>query len=164
MRLTTDCPVSHILEERTFRLEQPIALFLGPDEGFDADIGSTCERMLRETTAYWMTWVRGLAIPLEWQDGGDPRRHHPEALRARGNRRDRRGDDHLDPRTFRQPAATGTIATAGCATPTTWSRPSTGWAPWTSWRTIWAICATSSIDAARAATSSRCIGVGWSRS
>ena len=67
MRLTTDCPVSHILEERTFRLEQPIALFLGPDESFDADIGSTCERMLRETTAYWMTWVRGLAIPLDWQ-------------------------------------------------------------------------------------------------
>ena len=67
MRLTTDCPVSHILEERTFRLERPVALFLGPDEGFDADVGSTCERMLRETTAYWMTWVRSLAIPLEWQ-------------------------------------------------------------------------------------------------
>jgi len=67
MRLTTDCPVSHILEERTFRLEQPIALFLGPDEGFDADIGSTCERMLRETTSYWLTWVRGLAVPLDWQ-------------------------------------------------------------------------------------------------
>ncbi|MBU4434235.1 MAG: glycoside hydrolase family 15 protein [Alphaproteobacteria bacterium] len=68
LRLSTNCPVSHILQERTFRLEQPIALFLGPDESFDADVGSTCERMLRETTNYWTTWVRGLAIPLDWQE------------------------------------------------------------------------------------------------
>lgn len=39
LRLTTDAPVSHILEERTFRLEQPIAMYLGPDEGFDAPVG-----------------------------------------------------------------------------------------------------------------------------
>jgi hypothetical protein len=37
LRLSTDAPVSHILEERTFRLEKPIAMFLGADEGFDAD-------------------------------------------------------------------------------------------------------------------------------
>jgi GH15 family glucan-1,4-alpha-glucosidase len=67
MRLTTDGPVSHILEERTFRLEQPIAMFLGADEGFDADIGATCDRMLQQTQEYWMDWVRGLAVPLEWQ-------------------------------------------------------------------------------------------------
>src|SRR5512143_74166 len=38
MRLTTDVSVSHILEERVFRLEEPIAMFLGPDEGFEADV------------------------------------------------------------------------------------------------------------------------------
>ncbi|MET0293679.1 MAG: trehalase-like domain-containing protein, partial [Phenylobacterium sp.] len=31
-RLTTDAPVSHIESERVFRLEEPIAMFLGPDE------------------------------------------------------------------------------------------------------------------------------------
>jgi GH15 family glucan-1,4-alpha-glucosidase len=67
-RLTTDCPVSHILEERTFRLEQSVAMYLGADEGFNADVGSTCERMLRETEIYWRTWVRTLAVPLEWQE------------------------------------------------------------------------------------------------
>ena len=67
LRLTTDAPVSHILEERTFRLEQPLALHLGPDEGFDADVTTTCERMLNQTQAYWLNWVRGLALPLEWQ-------------------------------------------------------------------------------------------------
>ncbi len=67
LRLTTNAPVSHILEERTFRLERPIAMFLGPDEGFDADVTQTCERMLRETDNYWKVWVRGLSLPLDWQ-------------------------------------------------------------------------------------------------
>jgi GH15 family glucan-1,4-alpha-glucosidase len=67
LRLTTDGAVSHVAEERVFRLEEPIALFLGPDEGFDADITSTARRMLRETTDYWRHWVRTLSVPLEWQ-------------------------------------------------------------------------------------------------
>ncbi|HEX2815935.1 MAG TPA: trehalase-like domain-containing protein, partial [Phenylobacterium sp.] len=52
LRLTTDGAVSHFQDERTFRLEEPIALFLGPDEGFDRDVTSTTLRMLRETTDY----------------------------------------------------------------------------------------------------------------
>jgi GH15 family glucan-1,4-alpha-glucosidase len=68
LRLTTDCPISHIKEERTFRLEEPIAMFLGPDEGFDADVATTTARMLRETTDYWRSWVRTLSVPLEWQE------------------------------------------------------------------------------------------------
>ena len=68
VRLTTDAPISHILTERMFRLEEPISMFLGPDEGFDADIAATAERMLRETIDYWRGWVRTLSIPLEWQE------------------------------------------------------------------------------------------------
>ncbi|MFN3511980.1 MAG: glycoside hydrolase family 15 protein [Phenylobacterium sp.] len=68
LRLSTDAPVSHIEDERVFRLERPIAMFLGPDEGLDADIAATCERMLRETTDYWRAWVRTLSVPLEWQE------------------------------------------------------------------------------------------------
>ena len=68
LRLTTDCPVSHIETERMFRLEEPIAMFLGPDEGFDADVATTTARMLRETTEYWRGWVRTLSVPLEWQE------------------------------------------------------------------------------------------------
>ncbi|MBO9516392.1 MAG: glycoside hydrolase family 15 protein, partial [Variovorax sp.] len=67
LRLSTDGPVSHVLEERTFRLEKPIAMFLGADEGFNADIGATCNRMLQQTQEYWMDWVRGLAVPLDYQ-------------------------------------------------------------------------------------------------
>jgi GH15 family glucan-1,4-alpha-glucosidase len=68
LRLTTDGTVSHILDERTFRLEEPIALFLGPDEGFDEDLTTATQRMLRQTTNYWRRWVRTLSVPLEWQE------------------------------------------------------------------------------------------------
>ncbi len=67
LRMTTDAPISHISGERLFRLEEPISMFLGPDEGFDADLTATTERMLKETTAYWRGWVRTLSVPLEWQ-------------------------------------------------------------------------------------------------
>ncbi|MDP1617561.1 glycoside hydrolase family 15 protein [Phenylobacterium sp.] len=68
MRLTTNTSVSHITEERVFRLEEPIAMFLGPDEGFDADVMATSSRMLNETTDYWRGWVRTLSVPVEWQE------------------------------------------------------------------------------------------------
>jgi GH15 family glucan-1,4-alpha-glucosidase len=68
LRLTTDCPVSNIIEERYFRLEEPISMFLGADEGLNADIGSTAARMLHETSEYWRGWVRTLSVPLEWQE------------------------------------------------------------------------------------------------
>ncbi|TAJ71103.1 MAG: glycoside hydrolase family 15 protein [Phenylobacterium sp.] len=68
LRLTTDAPVSHIVEERAFRLEESIGMFLGPDEGMDAEVSTTTARMLRETTDYWRGWVRTLSVPLEWQE------------------------------------------------------------------------------------------------
>ncbi len=68
LRLTTNCPASHILNERMFRLEEPLALFLGPDEPFDGEVHASTERMLFDTTRYWMEWVRTLAVPVEWQE------------------------------------------------------------------------------------------------
>jgi GH15 family glucan-1,4-alpha-glucosidase len=67
LRLSTNAPITHVQEERVFRLEEPIAMFLGPDEPFDSDIRSTALRMLRDTTEYWRSWVRTLSVPLEWQ-------------------------------------------------------------------------------------------------
>jgi len=68
LRLTTDAPVGHIHAERTFRLEEPISMFLGPDESFDGDVAHVCERMLTQTTELWRSWVRTLSVPLEWQE------------------------------------------------------------------------------------------------
>jgi pentatricopeptide repeat protein len=68
LRLTTDCPVSHILSERTFRLERPLTLFLGPDEGYDQEVGPGVKATLERTLAYWKNWVRTLYIPLDYQE------------------------------------------------------------------------------------------------
>jgi len=68
LRLTTNAPVGFILEERSFRLEQEMILFLGPDESFDGDLAMAVGQMLADTTAEWQGWVRGLATPVEWQE------------------------------------------------------------------------------------------------
>lgn len=67
LRLTTDAPVTHLLEGRCFRLEKPLHFFLGPDEPFVGNVGHSLASMLHETSDHWREWVRGLAIPLEWQ-------------------------------------------------------------------------------------------------
>ena len=67
LRLTTDAPIIHLLEDRSFRLEKPLHFFLGPDEPFVGKIGHSLAAMLHETSDHWQAWVRGLAIPLEWQ-------------------------------------------------------------------------------------------------
>ncbi|MDO6414696.1 glycoside hydrolase family 15 protein [Sphingomonas sp. BIUV-7] len=68
LRLTTTAPVGMILEEKIFRVERPLYFFLGPDESFSGNVEATLEEMLQNTTSEWQHWVRGLAIPLEWQD------------------------------------------------------------------------------------------------
>lgn len=68
LRLTTTAPVGMVIEERAFRVEQPLHFFLGPDESFTADVAATLDEMLAQTTRDWQEWVRGLAVPVEWQD------------------------------------------------------------------------------------------------
>jgi GH15 family glucan-1,4-alpha-glucosidase len=67
LRLTTDAPVGQILEGRSFRLERAQHFFLGPDEPFVGNVGHTLAAWLHQTVDDWRDWVRGLAIPLEWQ-------------------------------------------------------------------------------------------------
>jgi GH15 family glucan-1,4-alpha-glucosidase len=68
MRLTTDAPVGYILEDCSYRVESDQHFFLGPDEPFVGNIRSEVRRMEANTKKYWQHWVRGLHIPLEWQE------------------------------------------------------------------------------------------------
>jgi GH15 family glucan-1,4-alpha-glucosidase len=68
IRLTTNAPVSHIVQERTFRLETPLAFYLGPDEPYPGDIAADADRMLAGTCDDWREWVRTLSLPLDWQE------------------------------------------------------------------------------------------------
>ncbi|WP_083987504.1 glycoside hydrolase family 15 protein [Croceicoccus marinus] len=68
MRLTTDAPVGLVQQESAFRLEKDLHFFFGPDESFSEAIDTGIGDMLARTTDEWQHWVRGLAIPFEWQD------------------------------------------------------------------------------------------------
>ena len=68
LRLTTNCPVTHILDERTFRLEEQMAFFLGPDEGYDQSVTARRLGGAGPTLLHWKLWTRTLYVPLDWQE------------------------------------------------------------------------------------------------
>jgi GH15 family glucan-1,4-alpha-glucosidase len=68
LRLTTDGPVSYLLEEIPFLLEAPIAMILGPDEIVAAPLADLTRELVEKTDEYWRVWCRGLSLPLEWQE------------------------------------------------------------------------------------------------
>jgi hypothetical protein len=67
LRVTTDAAVSYLVEERVFVLDRPVDLVLGSDETLSAPAHEVADETLRSTRRYWHEWVRGLAIPYEWQ-------------------------------------------------------------------------------------------------
>jgi len=68
LRLTTNAPVTHVLAERTFRLEGELAFFLGPDEGYDQSVMAGVSAALDQTIQHWKLWTRTLYVPLDWQE------------------------------------------------------------------------------------------------
>ena len=68
LRLTTDVPVSYVVEETPFILESPVNLMFGPDESLTASLTETAHNFLRSTNDYWTEFCRYLALPFEWQD------------------------------------------------------------------------------------------------
>ncbi len=68
LRLTTDVPVTCVLEEIPFVLDEPKTLVFGPDESLQRSVAEMGAHYLAETHAYWQEWVRYLALPLEWQE------------------------------------------------------------------------------------------------
>jgi pentatricopeptide repeat protein len=67
LRLTTNAPLSAVLEERILVLEKPITLIFGPDETITQSPEKMNREMFGETQAYWEGWTRALSIPFEWQ-------------------------------------------------------------------------------------------------
>lgn len=68
LRLTTDSPVSYLAEERQFVLARPVDLVLHDDDTLALPAHDVTADTLRSTTRYWQQWVRGLAVPFEWQE------------------------------------------------------------------------------------------------
>ncbi|MGI9335697.1 MAG: glycoside hydrolase family 15 protein [Gammaproteobacteria bacterium] len=68
LRLTTNAPLTYVLDETPFVLEQPVSLVLGPDETLAGDVETTARDFEERTSNYWQRWVRRLALPLEYQE------------------------------------------------------------------------------------------------
>ena len=119
IRLTTDAPLSYIESEAPFVLTRPHHLVFGVDERFQDELETTCREFCDRTIDYWMDWSRGLSISYDWQD---------EIIRAAitlklSNFEETGGIIAAHTTSIpklRDPAAPGTTATAGCATPISW--------------------------------------------
>ncbi|MCU0950580.1 MAG: glycoside hydrolase family 15 protein [Burkholderiaceae bacterium] len=68
LRLTTDAPLTPVIEQRPLIVDGPLTFILGPDETLAESPLETGRWMLEQTLVYWRRWVRNLAIPFEWQD------------------------------------------------------------------------------------------------
>jgi GH15 family glucan-1,4-alpha-glucosidase len=67
-RITTDGSVQSIIEQREFVLDRTLTVILGPDEPLSESVTRIGRQFFEDTAEYWRDWVRGLAIPFEWQD------------------------------------------------------------------------------------------------
>jgi GH15 family glucan-1,4-alpha-glucosidase len=68
IRLTTDVPLTAIMEENTFVLTESKHLIIGSDESIPDSADKVAREHFGQTKRYWESWVRGLAIPFEWQE------------------------------------------------------------------------------------------------
>jgi len=67
-RVTTDASLTAIYEERAFVLTGPVTFILGDDEPLGAAPAAFGQSLLEQTAKYWQDWVRGLAIPVDYQE------------------------------------------------------------------------------------------------
>ena len=68
LRLTTDVPLTAIMEENAFVLTESKHLIIGSDESIPDSVDKIARDHFGQTRSYWENWVRGLAIPFEWQE------------------------------------------------------------------------------------------------
>src|SRR5258706_1049845 len=68
LRLTTNAPLTYILDETWFSMHEPMSLLLGPDESLSGGIEETAREFEEQTSLHWLRWTRALALPLQWQD------------------------------------------------------------------------------------------------
>jgi len=67
-RVTTNSSLSPLLDETAFVLGAPLAFILAPDETIEETPLNLARSWLEETCAYWHEWIRGLAVPFDWQE------------------------------------------------------------------------------------------------
>lgn len=67
-RVTSNSSLSPLLDETAFVLGSPLAFILAPDETIEETPLNLARTWLEETRTYWHEWIRGLAVPFDWQE------------------------------------------------------------------------------------------------
>jgi GH15 family glucan-1,4-alpha-glucosidase len=67
-RITTNSSLAPLLDESDFVLGTPLAFILAPDETIEETPLTLARSWLDETRTYWHDWIRGLAVPFDWQE------------------------------------------------------------------------------------------------
>ena len=67
-RMTTNASRTAAEDGGWFVLDAPVAFVIGPDETLNEAPLTIAREFLGSTVEYWQDWVRGLAIPVEWQE------------------------------------------------------------------------------------------------
>jgi GH15 family glucan-1,4-alpha-glucosidase len=67
-RLTTDAPISFVIEEIPFVLTEEFGMILGPDESLTRAPRTVIHEFYENTRSYWSHFTRMLKIPFEYQE------------------------------------------------------------------------------------------------
>ncbi len=67
-RLTTTASLAALMDSRPIVVDRPLAFIFGPDETIEESPLSLARSWLELTREYWEEWIRGLAVPFDWQE------------------------------------------------------------------------------------------------
>ncbi|MEO7402759.1 MAG: glycoside hydrolase family 15 protein, partial [Burkholderiales bacterium] len=68
LRVTTDMPITYLLDETEFIADRGMHFLFGVDEIPSGGIASTARDFEESTILYWRHWVRPLGVPFRWQE------------------------------------------------------------------------------------------------
>jgi GH15 family glucan-1,4-alpha-glucosidase len=68
IRLSTNAPLSYILEDQYFILKDTLYLFLTFGEPLEGPVQTTADRFLNQTISYWRTWIKRSSIGDFYQE------------------------------------------------------------------------------------------------
>ena len=76
LRLTSDAPLSYIVNEIAFPLTRPVNLIFGQDDPFLSAIDATSREFLDLTRDHWLVWVAQSRSSIRMAVGGSARGDH----------------------------------------------------------------------------------------
>jgi len=68
IRVTTNAPISYIVDEVLFEVTETTTFALMPDESLKESLSEIATSYLDKTVDYWLDFSRVLSIPFEWQE------------------------------------------------------------------------------------------------